>query len=143
MNIMFQKFWSLRFEFFRYFITGISAFILDIGTLFLLKEYANFSAVLSVIINQILMVNYVFFINKYWSFKAKGVTHKQMIRFFILALFNYFFSIFWMWLFNHKLGVYYIYTRIMNVLLAVAWNFLLYKFWVYKIKIHHGDNVTV
>ncbi|MHB8904218.1 MAG: GtrA family protein, partial [Patescibacteria group bacterium] len=84
-----------RKQFLRYFVTGVSAVILDILTLFLFKEYFGLRPVVAVILNQILMLNYVFFINKYWSFEEKsGVHSKQVLRFFILQAFNYIFAVF-------------------------------------------------
>ncbi len=124
--------WSARREFAKYFITGVSGVILDVGSLYLLKEFAHVKPVVAVIINQAVLINYVFFINKYWSFKVKGVTHKQIVRFYCLAGGNYLFSVGWMWVFNEQWQFNYLIVRLVNVALAVAWNFLLYKHWVYK-----------
>ena len=125
-------FWSMRQQFARYFVIGFSGVILDVGSLFLLKEYLHLRPVVAVIINGIFLLNYVFFLNKYWAFKSQGITHKQMIRFFILAGANYTIAVAWMYIFNHKLDFNYLLVRIANIALSVAWNFLLYKYWVYK-----------
>ena len=134
---MFAKIFKLiithRKQFLRYFITGVTAVILDILTLLLFKEYFGLRPVVAVIINQILILNYVFFINKYWSFEEKsGVHSKQVLRFFILQAFNYVFSVFVMWLFNEKLGFNYLIIRLLTIALMTAWNFLFYRFWIYK-----------
>lgn len=134
---MFQKYLNLiiahRQELLRYFVTGVTAVILDILTLYIFKEYFHLRPVLAVVINQILILNYVFFINKYWSFEEKnGSTHKQAIRFFILQAFNYCFSVFCMWLFNEKVGYNYLLVRLATIILMTVWNFLLYKLWVYQ-----------
>lgn len=123
----------MRKEFAKYFVIGISAFVLDIGSLFLLKEKAHLTPVMSVVINQFFLLNFVFFLNKHWSFKAQGLTHKQIMRFLILSGVNYFISIVWIWVASHKIGINYLIARTANIICAVAWNFLLYKFWVYKI----------
>lgn len=129
---IFLHFWAMRHEFVRYFVIGLGAVVLDVGTLFILKQYLHFLPVVAVVINGIFLLNYVFFFNKYWAFKSKGVTHKQMVKFFILAGINYAISIGWMYLFNHQLGFNYLLVRVANIALSVAWNFLLYKFWVFK-----------
>ena len=126
------RFWSMRDQFIRYFVIGFSGVILDIGSLFLLTHYLHIRPVVAVIINGIFLLNYVFFLNKHWAFKSKGVTHKQMVRFFILAGINYVTSIALMYIFNHKLGFNYLLVRVANIAISVAWNFLLYKYWVYK-----------
>lgn len=128
----------MRYQFARYFVIGIGGAVLDIGSLYLLKQYLHIRPVVAVVINGIFLLNYIFFLNKYWAFKSVGITHKQMIRFFILAGINYAISISWMYVFNHKLGFYYLLVRLANIALSVAWNFLLYKYWVYK----HEESVV-
>jgi putative flippase GtrA len=127
-----KHFWNLRREFAKYFIIGISAFVADIGSLYILKEHFHLSATVAVILNQPIITACVFYANKKWSFRAGGLTHKQMIRFYILAAFNYGFSIIWIYSMHDLFGVQYIVARVMNIMLAVLWNFLLYKHWVYR-----------
>ncbi len=121
-------------QFLKYFLIGISGVALDIASLYVLKTIFDMRPVTAVIANQLLMLNYVFFLNKKWSFGAAGLTHQQMIRFYILAGVNYLFSVLWMWTLNENLSVHYLVARIMNIALAVSWNFLLYKFWVFADK---------
>lgn len=121
-------------QFLKYFLIGISGVVLDMTTLFILKNFFDMRPVTAVIINQLLMLNYIFFLNKKWSFGAAGLTHRQMIRYYILAGVNYLFSVLWMWALNENLGIHYMITRMMNIALAVSWNFLLYKFWVFADK---------
>lgn len=125
------KLWSMRAQFIRYFIIGINGVVLDILTLWLLKKYLNVNPTVAVVINQIFLINYVFLLNKYWAFKARGMGHKQIVKFYLVAGLNYLISVAWMWFFNHQLHYNYIAVRIVNIALAVSWNFLLYKYFVY------------
>ncbi|OFZ19639.1 MAG: hypothetical protein A3D92_03685 [Bacteroidetes bacterium RIFCSPHIGHO2_02_FULL_44_7] len=103
------------------------------GTLILLKELLHIAPVYAVIMNQIVVLVYVFFTNKRWSFRNGDLPHKQMVRFFSLATFNYFFSIFVMYLFNHRFFAFdYRVVRIATIAMMVPWNFFLYKYWVYR-----------
>lgn len=122
----------MRFQFFKYAVTGSSAVVLDMCSLFILKEYAGMRPVLAVIINQLFIINYVFFLNKYWSFQSFGMTGRQMLRFIIVACLNYSIAISWMWFFSDQLSVNYLLARILNIAVAVSWNFLLYKYFVYS-----------
>jgi len=144
-----QKIWSTRVQFAKYFSIGIGAVILDILSLRFLVSL-NISPITSIVVNQLVVVNLVFLLNKYWAFGSKGTTHEQMIKFYLVAGFNYLFAISWMWFFTYLinlheyvsyLGVsqvnYYLVVRLVNVALAVSWNFLLYKFFVYRMKV--GD----
>lgn len=132
MKQLILKLWSMRAEFTKYFVIGFSAFILDVGSLYLLKQHLGLRPTFAVLVNQPFLLAYVFFLNKHWSFKSTGLTHQQMIRFLILTTMNYIISATWMWFFNEKLGIHrYLFLRTANIALAVAWNFLLYKYWVY------------
>ncbi len=145
--------WAARDQFIRYFVIGLGALALDLATLFLLKEYVHVSPVIAVIINQIIVLNYVFFLNKYWSFKASGLTHQQMMRFALVAFGNYLISVSWMWLFTRHwhLGFirperyYYLLVRLANIALSVAWNFIIYKQWVYTgtTQLKNPENIGV
>jgi len=134
---IFLRFWLLRREFSKYFIIGISGVVLDMATLYFAKEFLNLRPVISVVINQILMIGYIFLLNKYWTFKSRGQTRKQLIRFFILASANYVFAIIWMWFWNEFFGFHYMIVRLANIAICVCWNFLLYKKWVYRPTSHN------
>lgn len=139
---MIEKLRLLRAEFTRYFAIGVSALFLDISSLYFLKEYLSLTPTVAVVLNQLIILNYIFLLNKFWAFKSKGVTHRQIIRFYILSGANYIVSIIWMWLFTEYWAVgkflpindkdVYLVVRLGNIALSVAWNFLIYKYWVYK-----------
>lgn len=136
---IFQHGVALHKEFLKYFITGATAFILDIGSLYLLGRFTTLPYYLAVLINQPPVLLYIFLLNKHWSFCAKGLTHRQMIRFVSVAIFNYLVAGAWMWLFTEGWPLHivnkhvdYLIVRLANVVVSVLWNFLLYKYWVYK-----------
>lgn len=124
--------WSLRREFAKYFIVGISAVVFDMGTLIAAKELLDIPATPAVVVNQALVLVYVFTVNKYWSFRNREVPHKQLMRFASLAVFNYGFSVLTMYLFHDHLGFDYRLVRLGTIAVMVSWNFFLYKYWVYR-----------
>lgn len=132
---IFARAWHLRHEFTKYFIIGFSSFLLDVGSLYILKNHIDLKPYIAVMINQPLILLYIFFLNKHWSFKADGFTRKQMMRFLCVAGMNYIISAAWMWTFNEKFGLQYIIARTLNVIVAVGWNFMLYKYWVYRTEV--------
>ncbi|NTW21956.1 GtrA family protein [Candidatus Falkowbacteria bacterium] len=119
-------------QFGKYFIVGSSGLVIDMSTLIYLKEIWGFEPLTAVVVNQIFLLIYIFTLNKYWSFKEKSLPHKQIVRFAILAGFNYTFAVASMYLFNHKLGFDYRLVRMGSIAMMVTWNFFLYKHWVYK-----------
>lgn len=142
--------WGARIQLFRYMVTGGSAFVFDIVTLYLFKECFHWRPYLAIVVNQVIIFAYIFCMNKYWSFKATGVTHEQLTRFFILAAANYLFAVLWMWLFTEHWPLHivdhtkdYLLVHMINVALSVGWNFLLYKHWVYADKTIKGQTTTL
>ena len=123
--------WIHRKEFAKYFIVGISGVVIDMGLLVLFKEVFDIPPVWAVVIIQLLMIAYIFLLNKYWSFRNKEIDHRQLVRFIILAGFNYLFSVFTMYIFNNILEFDYRLVRLATIAVMVSWNFFLYKHWVY------------
>lgn len=135
LNKLISNLLSMRKEFAKYFIIGISSFFVDVGSLYVLKEWAGFTPTFAVVINQPIIAFLVFYLNKRWSFRAGGLTQIQILRFYSLVGANYLFSIVWIHITHDWLGIQYILARTANIALAVSWNFLLYKYWVYRVEV--------
>lgn len=127
-------FWSLRRQFAKYFIVGFGSMLLDMGTLILFTEAFSLMPVVSVVLNQAIILSANFTLNKYWSFRNRALPHKQIARYVTLAGWNYLFSVGAMYIFNSQFGFDYRLVRIGSIVLMVSWNFFLYKYWVYKEK---------
>ena len=127
-----KYFWSLRRQFIKYFIIGVIGVVLDMSSLIFFKEVLGWMPVVAVIVNQAFMLAYIFILNKCWTFKNKEMPHGQIAKFLALAGFNYAFAVAIMYVFNHEFGFDYRLVRICSIALMVSWNFLLYKYWVYK-----------
>lgn len=127
-----QHAWSLRLQFMRYATIGITSFVLDLGILYLFDAFTPLKHYAAVLVSQPFILLYVFYLNKHWSFSAKGLTHKQLLRFLAVSLLNYVIAGVWMWFFNQELGFQYLLVRTANVAVSVSWNFALYKYWVYQ-----------
>ncbi len=129
---IFSYIWRSRRELIKYVIVGGSGVTLDIISLTLLKEQFGFTPTSAVVINQALLLGYIFLLNKFWSFRNTDVPHKQVVRFLILAGANYVFSVVTMYFFNHHLHVHYLLVRLGSIAIMTSWNFVLYKQWVYR-----------
>lgn len=127
----------MRYQFTKYFVIGVTSVCLDMASLYLFKEYLHWRPVAAIVVNQIFILNFVFVMNKFWTFKAEGMTKKQIIKFYTVAGFNYLFAIGWMWVVNDHFGVNYLITRIVNIILAVSWNFLLYRYFVFSAPVNN------
>ena len=118
----------------RFLIICVTSTIIDLFSLFILKEKLNFNPVFAVSINQFFVIMYNFLLNKYWSFNSKKMPLQQFIKYLILVLFNYLISIFLMYIFYQKLHINYIVIRLFSICFMFIVNFILYKNWIYKDK---------
>ncbi len=124
--------WSVRWQFAKYSITGMSSVLLDFISLVILKERFGVAPVIAVIINQVFIFGYNFSLNKYWTFRNRSMPHRQVIRYGALSAWNYLFSVATMYVFNSIFAFEYRLVRLASIAVMVSWNFLLYKHWVYK-----------
>ncbi len=124
--------WQSRKEVFKYAIVGGSGVAIDIVSLAFMKEQMGIAPTIAVVINQAFLIGYVFFLNKFWSFRNTDMPQKQFVRFLILATGNYIFSVAAMYVFNHILLYQYLLVRLGSIALMTSWNFVLYKQWVYR-----------
>ncbi len=120
-----------RKQLFRYAVVGTSGFGIDFLTLVGFKELLGLSPTLAVVCNQAIVLAYNFTLNKYWSFESKVIPHAQLVRYLILATWNYVFSVGAMYMLNEQFDMHYVLARMLSVMAMVSWNFLLYRHWVY------------
>jgi putative flippase GtrA len=123
--------WAAKRELAKYIAVGLSGVLLDIGTLKFLT-FHGLRPTLAIIINQALLLTYNFLLNKYWSFANREMPHKQVVRYIILATWNYFFSVVMMYVGNEYFGFDPVLVRVASIAVMTMWNFVLYKHWVYR-----------
>lgn len=119
-------------KFVKYFVVGISGLILDVGLLYLASDVLLIRPLVALLVTQIIVIIYNYLLNKYWSFESRGAHARQLMRYSVVLVFNYFFGEAAMYAGNEVLGVNHLLIRVATVALAVSWNFLLYNYWVYK-----------
>jgi putative flippase GtrA len=124
--------WSLRQQFMKYFVVGLSGLVLDFAIFAVLADVILITAWISEAVTKAVVTGYNFTLNKYWSFESDKKTHKELIRFLILAGFNYVFAVVAMYIFNGQLGFEKYSVKATTVAMMVSWNFFLYKYWVYR-----------
>lgn len=129
---MLQAAINARYQFMKYAVVGTSGFVIDMGSLILLKEVFGIRPVVAVVMNQAVLLVYNFTLNKYWSFQNREMAHWQAVRYGMLAAWNYFFAAAAMYLFNDQWGFDYRLVRLLSVVGMVSWNFVLYRQWVYR-----------
>jgi len=124
--------WKERVRFAKYATVGTLSVNIDIATLILLVEWLKINPTIAVVCNQIVVLGCNFLCNKYWSFQSNGKTHQELVRYLILASWNYTFAVMAMYVGNGLLGGPYLVVRVLSIMCMVSWNFMLYRWWVYR-----------
>ncbi len=128
----FELAWAERVKFAKYVIVGVSSVAIDITLLVVLVKFFHLNPTLAVIINQAIVLGFNFTLNKKWSFGSTNAAHKELVRYMILATWNYVFSVIAMYYGNEVLGFHHLLVRIASIMCMTLWNFALFRLWVYR-----------
>jgi len=128
-------------SFIKYLIIGFSTFALQIVALNIQTELIKLNKDLAYAIALLISMIYNFTLSNYWTFKAGGSEKgKKLAKYLTLAAFNYIFSLISFKIQTDNLQIDKNLAAIINTGLIVCWNFLIYKFWVFKVS---SKKVTV
>lgn len=120
---------SLLIQLLRYTIVGGFAFIVDIGTLYILTEYFNVYYLLSACIAFILglIINYILSVK--WVFKHRAMNNRKLefLLFTLIGIFGLMLNEFFLWIFTDILLIYYLLSKIITVAIVYLWNFFARK----------------
>ena len=113
----------------RYIIVGGCAYLIEMATLFGLKDGAKFSSIKSVAISYWVGLIVAFFLQKIVTFKNHDrrvhVLAKQILMYACLVLFNYAVTLIAVHLLTPKLSVFLIRTIV--IALGTIWNYFFYR----------------
>lgn len=115
-------------QFFKFGVVGVIAFIVDYLSLYLLTEFLNvyylissiISFLLSIIVNYILSINWVFDIKKKQSFK-------DVIIFTLLSTIGLLINLLVMYLSVEVFKIHYMIGKLIATFIVMIWNFVTRK----------------
>jgi len=119
-------------QLYRYLVTGFSSAAIELTLLYVFKDIANFSIIVSNSIALSIVFWFNFLINRLWSFKSTANLKKQLIMYMMLFVFNLGASDLIMHLLTTELSMQYLLAKVFAIGAVVTWNFLLYKKVIYK-----------
>lgn len=126
-------------EFFRYILVGGSAFLVDIGIMYLFKEYIfqGRYLYLAVFIGYTAGLIYNFFFSCKFVFedgfaKIKNKEISSFIIFTIIGIIGLILTELFMKLFVDVIGIYYVISKILTGALVMFWNYIARKVIIFK-----------
>jgi len=119
-------------QFIRYFVGGVSAFIVDFSVYYVLVNFARVPASLTPWIGAPVAVTYAFLVQKYWTFRNKSFSRKQMLRYAFVLLENNIMTSLGLFLLVQVFNLDYRISKVLVMFVVVANNFPMFKLWVFK-----------
>lgn len=119
-------------EFVRYLITGGSAFVLEYILYMALYKWAGLDYALSMVIVYTALFAGTFVVTRKWTFRSEENPRRQLFLYFLLFLFNVYVGNYVMMRFLVGTGVPAEIAPFLKTAMITAWNFLIYKYVIYK-----------
>ena len=120
-------------QFFKYCVVGTSSALIDLGGLYLLVEYANFSVIPAATISFLVAVVNGYAFNRIWTFKSKASNYqKQFVTFLLVALVGLALNTLFMFLFVEQIRIWYMFAKVLTSILVLGWSFLANRYWTFE-----------
>jgi len=126
----------------KYIISGFTSFGINLGVLYFCLAYCKLWYVLAVVIAFFAGLSSSFVLQKFWSFRNKQKSFRQVWIYFLVAVFNLFLDVFLMYLLVDNLAIYFSFISSENIFIIFAQfisgifiafnNFLIYKFIIFR-----------
>ena len=124
-KLFFEETDDVKIQFFRYLFVGGFAAVVNIGSLFVLKEFLHIYYIIANVIGFVLglITNYI--LSK-WLVFAKEKSMNNIVEFIvytIIGVIGLILDTFFIWIFTDKMGIYYMISKIISTGLVFIWNF--------------------
>lgn len=132
----FFKNWHHFKQIARFVISGGIAAAVNLTVLYILTDWLGIWYLFSTILAYVVSFLIGFFLQKFWTFEndKKDVLYAQMALYLFLVLFNLVINIVLMYVLVDLLGLWYMLAQFLIIGLIAAWDFMAYKFLVFKIE---------
>lgn len=120
---------DLKIQFFRYLFVGGFAAVVNIGSLYIFKEFMNLYYLLANVLGFVLGLITNYLLSK-WLVFAKENKMNGAVEFTIYAIIGVVglgLDTLFMWVFTEKAHVYYMLSKIISTALVFIWNFFARK----------------
>jgi len=118
----------------KFAIVGFTAAVIDFGLLYVLTEFVGLHYLISATISFIVAATWNYFLNRRWTFQSEGSKTRQIPVFFVIAVCGIIFNNSILFLGVEKLGLWYIYSKLIAAAFVTAWNFIGNKYITFRIK---------
>ncbi len=121
-------------EFIKFAIVGVTNTLIHLSILYVLTEFFSVWYILSSFLAFLVAVTNSFIFNTLWTFK-KDIKHKTTTRygkFFIVSVITALLNLFFLYVFTEYIGLWYMLSQLVAIVLTLMMNFIGNKFWTFK-----------
>ena len=121
-------------EFTRYLIASAAALAIDTGSLVFLTEYIGVPYLISGAAAFLLGLATIYVLSILWVFEHRRVRSawKEFFLFTVIGIAGLLINEAMLWIFTGLLGLYYLVSKFLSVLVVFTWNFSIRKFWLFR-----------
>jgi putative flippase GtrA len=116
---------------FKFLVIGVLSFAIDLGTLTLLKEFLRVDLWIATPIAFIVSLVFNFWAQRVFTFRASNNASASFLKYGALVVFNTFATDVIVNMVN-AVGFGYAAGKVCATIATMAWNFLLYKYWIFR-----------
>jgi putative flippase GtrA len=121
-------------KFIKFTIVGMLGALVDFGSLILFVELFLWGVILSTTLAFILSSLHNFALNKFWTFRnTEDCFFEQLYKYGLVTLVGLAITIITMYVMIH-FEFYYIFAKIVAIILVGFWSFYANKYWTFKLK---------
>lgn len=125
---------TLDTQIIRYGIVGLIGTMLHIAVLVLLVEKYRLSSLWASSLGFLVVLIVSFILNRYWTFRSCGAVSVEFVKYSVTCVFGFVLNFSIMFFFVDVLHWYYVIGQMMVILVIPASNFLLSRYWCFRIR---------
>ena len=120
-------------QYLKYFVVGSLGTLINLIVLYFSVELVGLPYLFGGALGFTLGVTSNYFLNKEWTFYDKGsVTFKQYRRYLYVSLIGLIGGTSLLYLFVEFLGLWYLFSQIISIIIMGIVSFILHRFWTFK-----------
>ena len=136
-----KKWYPMISQLIKFCLVGVFNTFLHFGIYYCLTRYLGLQFLLANALAFMLAASSSYLLNKFWTFEDKSKDHrKQYSKFISVATVGLIINEGLMYLFVSALGLYDLLALIIAALVVVFWNFLMNRYWTFRVHEKKTDN---
>lgn len=134
---------SIAHQFIRYGIVAVIAQLFDITIFYSLTTFLGAYYLFAGVMGFSIALSLNYWLSKRWVFASQITVSRQRLGVFLaVAVLGLVMTIFLLWFFTEILGIYYLYSKIVAIVIVFWWNFFARKYFVFNYALNNMKEIA-